>query len=150
MLKKIKRLSTSTTFQMIMAMALIVNSIYDLYEELFVPSHQHILLFIGVLIIISSIRDLFQSSKVIVDFASKGKETAVHRLSNYLNTKYIRIFFASMIIVTSCYGLYKDFSEILHSSVSLVVGIIMIIILLFSGYESVEQIRAESKNAGNK
>lgn len=140
MFAKIKRITTSPLFTLLLAAALIIYSVYDIYEEFFDPSHEHILIIIGLFMGINAIRHLVHGINTIARLTISAEETMLDRSTHFLERPIVNILLAVMIIVTSAYGIYKDVTEIMTKGLSIMVGVIMILIVLLSTYEGLAKI----------
>ncbi|WP_107040365.1 hypothetical protein [Brumimicrobium mesophilum] len=128
-----KKISESKIFSFILGLILICYGLWDIYEELFEPQHEHILILIGLLLFIHAIGHTFEGINKIMHVISKEKEVYfLNRIEFIFNLLFIRIILGLTVIATSSYGLYQDFEKIHSKSVSIGVGLLLIILPFFS------------------
>ncbi|WP_107040371.1 hypothetical protein [Brumimicrobium mesophilum] len=149
MIQKINKILNTRAVILIMAVILIVQSGIDIYEHSLNIAHQHILIFMGILLILNDIRYFYLGSHTLLDHTKNDEVNSFFQKSDkVLNKNKVDFTIGIIIIITSCYGLFIDVEEMYARKLGLLIGIIMsisalgeIIFGLKKDYQSVKRIK---------
>lgn len=132
-------LSRITTI--IMGLTLIFYAFYEIYEELFDPTHEHILIIIGMLLVFSSIGHVNEGIYKIAQNVKPEKNLrTLERISVFFCYPVVRIVLGVTILIAAGFGLYEDFEKIHSKSVSMGIGVLMIVISVYKLYSGGEKL----------
>ncbi|MDG1331601.1 MAG: hypothetical protein P8P74_04680 [Crocinitomicaceae bacterium] len=137
----LERIIHSRFTSVILGIILIAYAIYNIYEEFYELTHEHILIVVGILLLISGIGHLNEGIYNVAHTVSPNKELPfLKRVSNFFHLRSVRLVLGTTILITAAYGLYEDYEKIHSKSVSMSVGIFMMLLPMmkvFLGGENV-------------
>ena len=123
-------------FNIFVGTIIVIMSIYDIAEDFSKIRKEHLTLIIGILLIIDSINDLIVGTQKILTLDNRVEGvTFMMRIKKILKSPAYYIFIGIVIILTSVYDIYEDFSQMSKEHLGLIVGIIYILIALKSGFD---------------
>lgn len=130
-----KKLLESKWISCILGLLLIAYGIFDIYEELFEPSHEHILIFIGFLLVINAISHTQEGLlKVLRVIRKDRKNTFLERVERTFDLPIVRIILGVTVLVASYYGLSEDLENLHSKSVSMGVGLLLMTLPTFGAF----------------
>ena len=117
----------------VLGLVLIAYAVFDVYEELFEPSHEHILIVIGVIMILNAFGHAHEGIHKIAHELHADKEyNLLERAGLFFRHRVVRIVLGITVLITSMYGLYEDYEKIHSKSVSMSVGLLMMVLPIMS------------------
>lgn len=137
----ILRIVKTPAFNICVGIIVVIMSVYDITEDLTKIRKEHLTLIIGVLMIIDSIHSMIGGTqKILIIESNVEVVTITMRIKKIMKSPAYYIFIGLVIIITSAYDVYEDFSKIRKEHLTLVLGIIYILIALKKGYEGGEKV----------
>jgi hypothetical protein len=119
----------------LLGVALIGYAIYDLNEELLNPTHEHILIVIGMLLVISSFGHVNEGVHKIVQGVAPQKELPVmDKIATFFHRPMVRIILGVTILIAAAYGLYDDYEKIHSKSISMGIGLLTMMLPAFKAF----------------
>ncbi len=131
----IKSIANSRITTIVLGILLIGYAVYDIYEELFEPTHEHILIVIGILLVISSFGHVNEGMHKIVRSVAPEKELPfMDRVARFFHRPLVRIILGLTVLIAAAYGLYDDYDKLHSKSVSMGIGLLTMTLPVFKAY----------------
>lgn len=140
----IKRLQKHPLFSLLLGLIIIGYGLYDIWEELFDPSHVHLMLFIGLMIVVNSVQHLMHGYDLVKKAMSRKRSTP-RKLQLIMEQTWFSIILGLSVIANSTYGLITDIEKIHSKSVSMSVGLLFVAIPVISIRSNVSRVKASIK-----
>ena len=107
-----------------MALVLIGLAIHDIYDDLFKPAHEHLLMILGVFMAIGAFGHLNENVAKFAHIVQPDRKVkASEKITAFFQLPIVRIILGLNVIAAATYGLYQDYEKMETKSVSMGIGI---------------------------
>ena len=125
----------SRVTSILLGLVLIAYAIYDINEELFNPSHEHILILIGMLLVISSFGHVNEGVYKIASSILPNREfRTLEKIGGVFHNPVVRVILGLAVLIAAAYGLYNDYEKIHSKSVSMGIGVLVMLLPILKAF----------------
>lgn len=147
---KILSMLHSVTFNFLLGVFLVIYSLHDIYDDIFKLSHKHLLLATAIIMIINSLRHLFEGSERLL---KQDKNKKIHLFYNkgntFLEKPIVGIITGLIIIFVGVYDINEGVEELKSYSITISAGVISLIVattsIIFASKNIIKDIEEEKK-----
>ena len=127
-ISKVKKMLHSVAFSFTMGLMLVFYSLYEIYEDFYRLTHEHLLLLFGVLMLLNCLRHLYKGIHKILIASSSSKLNSFYKKGDrFLDKPLIGFFIGVLIIIVSVLAILDDFDKMTSKTGSIIIGILLMV-----------------------